>query len=737
MALSRIFGGTNIFIPGAYDTKNVTLTGAAPSIAVGKVAIFGESSKGRPGATEILQFSPEALRDLINEYGDGPLTDAARALVIPSNDSRITNGASAIYVYKTNNSTQSTLSLATTWGKVDSKEFGQEANLISVEIQKNNATNATTVSSAAFDETTISATGTFSLRQNGGAINTFSFSGAPTNNANLQTQLDNAGNWSGGLPSETTFTVSGSDGASLLTISTDALSTDHRLDAGRGFELDEGTNTPLATMNLSEGFQQASLEPTIRYITQRQSDGSNEDTDDGVGDLGGNVILNLGYQGTTATLTINTTNFTTTVTGGSGSSLNLTVTDFTTINDLAAFVNAQTGYTATVEASANGGLNPNTLGLVSAVGFASSGTGETPGKIKSDAFALFDYVFKNSSLVDIPNTGSRVGFPDPISQTFLANGTRGSSASSDFTSGLVAFEGIEDIDLLLPCVSQDASDDIAEDSSITDSSSAYDIESVHLATKNHCKLMSSTKNRRERACYLGFRGTLAESKTQSRSLNSEFASFLIQDVQVLGSDGNLTFRQPHVSAALAAGMQAGGDIGEPTTKKLINAAAIKHVKKQGITPSTSEKFDPKTKSDEAIEAGIFPLNDPSSGGVEIRVQNATYSKDSNFVFNRPSVFSAVNFVAKTMRLSLENKFVGTKNRTGTRDAVKAEVEALMADFLRSDIIVGDDTNGQLGFKALNVRPDGNAVLIDITITPVQGIDFVLTDINIDNIRNAA
>ena len=109
MAISRIFGGANIFIPGAYDTKNVILTGAQPSVAVGKVGIFGESDKGTPG--EILQFSPQALRDLIDEYGSGPIVDAARALVQPSDDPRISSGASAIYVYRTQStSTKSSLS---------------------------------------------------------------------------------------------------------------------------------------------------------------------------------------------------------------------------------------------------------------------------------------------------------------------------------------------------------------------------------------------------------------------------------------------------------------------------------------------------------------------------------------------------------------------------------------------------------------------------------------------------
>jgi len=338
MALARIFGGTNIFIPGAYDTKNVILTGAAPSIAVGKVAIIGESTKGRPGATEILQFSPAALQDLVNEYGSGQIVDAARVLVTPSNDQRLANGASAIYVYKTNPSTKSSLALLPSgWSTAQSLEFGQEANLISMQIDKNNAVDATTVSSSAFDETGISGTGTFVLRESGGAANTFSFSGAPANNAALQTQLDNAGNWSGGLPSETSLTVSGSDGASLLTISTDALATDHQLGGGRGFELLDGANTPLATMNLSDGFEQASQEPSVRLVTSRQTDGTVEDTDDSVGDLGGDITMNIGYLGTTATMTINATTLATTVTGGAGTSLNLTLTNFTTISDIVAF----------------------------------------------------------------------------------------------------------------------------------------------------------------------------------------------------------------------------------------------------------------------------------------------------------------------------------------------------------------------------------------------------------------
>jgi hypothetical protein len=61
----------------------------------------------------------------------------------------------------------------------------------------------------------------------------------------------------------------------------------------------------------------------------------------------------------------------------------------------------------------------------------------------------------------------------------------------------------------------------------------------------------------------------------------------------------------------------------------------------------------------------------------------------------------------------------------------------MDSFLRADIIVGDDTNDKLGYKDLVVSLSGNTAYIDVTITPVQGVDFILNRITLDNIRQSA
>jgi hypothetical protein len=61
----------------------------------------------------------------------------------------------------------------------------------------------------------------------------------------------------------------------------------------------------------------------------------------------------------------------------------------------------------------------------------------------------------------------------------------------------------------------------------------------------------------------------------------------------------------------------------------------------------------------------------------------------------------------------------------------------MSSFLDAEIIVGDDTNKKLGWKDLTVVMQGNTAKVDITITPVQGVDFILATITLDDIRQSA
>jgi hypothetical protein len=148
-------------------------------------------------------------------------------------------------------------------------------------------------------------------------------------------------------------------------------------------------------------------------------------------------------------------------------------------------------------------------------------------------------------------------------------------------------------------------------------------------------------------------------------------------------------------------------------------------------------WDPKLDYEEMIEANCMISEPLDGGGWRDVVCNTTYGKDGSFVWNRVSVVEAAGFDSYDLRLNLEAEFTGTKSKTGTANSIANFVIARMGIYLKDDLIVGDDTNDQLGFKNLRVEVAGNTATLDISITPVQGIDFVLPTIYLSDIRQTA
>jgi hypothetical protein len=336
---------------------------------------------------------------------------------------------------------------------------------------------------------------------------------------------------------------------------------------------------------------------------------------------------------------------------------------------------------------------------------------------------LADIINASSSLVSAEIQSEVEGLPANLAASLLSGGARGASANSNFQAGFDALLA-ERCNIVVPLVARDASALIPLGD--TDPASTFTVDAVNLQALTHCITASNTKNRSERNCYVAKKASFAAAQTAAQNLNHERASMLFQDVEILGADGNLKFVDPWGASCLVAGIQAGTPVGTPATFKFINANAIKH-----------QDYNSKTQIDLAIDAGLVPLEQADSGGFRVVVHNTTYGVDPNFVFNRVSVLEAADYVAYNLRQQLEAIFVGNKAATGTAQAIRNTVIAIMDSFLRADIIVGDDTNGGTGFKDLLVSLNGNTALIDITITPVQGVDFILSRITLDNIRQSA
>jgi len=432
------------------------------------------------------------------------------------------------------------------------------------------------------------------------------------------------------------------------------------------------------------------------------------------------ALLSIQYTGagSAAALSISATTLSTSITGAAPDNLSIPLAG-KTIKQLVDLIEAHAAYTASTtyklaSSKSAADLDPITTPL----DILTSKT------LRGQQKELLDIINTESQLITATRASGVEGTIAALAaKQFLSGAVRGASTNTLFQNGFDALLATR-VNTVVPLIAQDASALIS--SGDTDPASTFTVDAVNLQALTHCILASNTKNRSERNCYVAKKASFANAQAAALDLNHERASMLFQDVEVLDASGDLVFKEPWAASCILAGIQSGTPVGTPATFKLINANGIRH-----------QDYNQKTQVDLAIESGLLPLEDVDSGGIRVVVQNATYSKDANFVYNRPSVLAAADNVAYNTRAQLEAIFVGEKARTGSAEAIKNAVVALMSTFLQNEIIVGDDTNNGLGWKDLLVTIIGNVAYVDITITPVQGIDFVLNRITLDNIRQSA
>jgi hypothetical protein len=339
----------------------------------------------------------------------------------------------------------------------------------------------------------------------------------------------------------------------------------------------------------------------------------------------------------------------------------------------------------------------------------------------------------NSSIVEIVSQ-EQTGLMDAASEVALAGGALGASNTAAITSALSAFEQIR-VNSVIPLFSRDATADIAD--SLTDATSAYTIAGIHQAIKTHCQLMSTTKNRSERQGYLSIKQSFNASLDTAALLADSRLQLSIQDTRNNDAQGNIKWFQPWSAACLLAGARAGSPVGTPLTFKYMNCSGIRHTAQ---AMSTAEQdividFNPNTQYEQAIQGGITFMENPQSGGIRIVVDNTTYQKDSNWVYNRGNVLYAADVLAFDFRNQLENIFIGQKNNIQASE-VKSVAASILTTFLAQGITVSTP-EAKNGYKKLDVVMNGNVINITAIVVLVEGIDFILNDITITRVQSAA
>jgi hypothetical protein len=483
--------------------------------------------------------------------------------------------------------------------------------------------------------------------------------------------------------------------------------------SGQSFELIDSTPGDLAALGLVAGLTSSSEEPGVEVQILNKTTGTNE-----IFNASPNVAMTVGYAGVSGTMTINATTLTTSV-APSSANLNIQLSQYTTISELAAYINAQPGYSATANPSAVQ-LPPSALDQVAAVGIASS-DGAEPGRIKDSLYA-FQQLMNTSTVLGFTATAVK-GLPTPGSLTYLAGGTLGPTLAADIVNCIAQMAGIQ-VNIIVPLFSQDASKDITAGN--TDPASTYTIDAINELLKSHCIQYSTPTLKRNRMAILSYNDTYANCKAQAQSLATYRCALTMQQVTQVNSQGVNQLFLPWYGACVAAGMQCGGFY-KSICNHLANVVSY-------TDPVGYDSGDPADVAD-ALIAGLLPLTQNTSGIPWVSDQT-TYGLDTNFVYNSIQAVYLSDILALDLAQYFQSAIVGKS----VADISAASALGLLQqrfDYYKRLKMVTTSNGAPLGYTNASVVISAPSMYVNVDALLTTSIYFVGIELALSAVQQSA
>lgn len=482
------------------------------------------------------------------------------------------------------------------------------------------------------------------------------------------------------------------------------------------FEL--GTETSSAWINQLIG----SSAELAKQIVTKQSFSSNDETFT----VGGHIALQIGYKGTSATATVaevsGVLRLTTSVVGGIGANLNIDLSKVATMADLVTKINSNPGYSASLASNADAQKNPSILDR-STYSIASSTDLRRPGRIKRDASEIRAL---SSTRVNF-DALSPAGLPEDAAFAFLTGGLKGSTSSLQFSQAIDALQGVR-TNFVIPLVSQDASADIAINQ--TEAGSTYTVDAVNAAVKSHVISMSTAKIKRHRIGVVSKRGTFIQAQASAQNMSNFRIAHLFQDVLNLNSQGEIEQFQPWMGSTVAAAMQAAGNY-----KSIFN----KNVNISGALQAAGDFDDENlTQVEDAILAGLIPIQRQETGGFNFVTDQMTYGLDNNIIYNSMQAVYVADLMALSLAQSLQTAFVGESVADVNEGVATSFIKGKLAEFLQAKWTVSSPQQGApSGWTSIDVKIEGSVMYVQVCVIEATTIKFIPINLNIEGIRSSS
>ena len=252
---------------------------------------------------------------------------------------------------------------------------------------------------------------------------------------------------------------------------------------------------------------------------------------------------------------------------------------------------------------------------------------------------------------------------------------------------------------------------------------------VQLAFADHCELMSSTPQRRERVCILGHGSGWTEQQIRDRAelFQSERVVFVSPAAKAMrlpdSLTGNLKAYPLHYAAAIVAGLLAaeGDGVSDPITYTF-----LRNVQLEGAYQSGSAVLD------RMLTSGVLTFErDPSitrdSRGYRItrgittwRVTGVSALKSN--AFEQINIVNQSDYVAAAIREMEEAIFIGGAIYPDTLQRVSDAVNAELRRLKTEKTIYGYDSK----FTQASLSPQSaNAIAVAYRFYPLPGLDFIM------------
>lgn len=419
-------------------------------------------------------------------------------------------------------------------------------------------------------------------------------------------------------------------------------------------------------------------------------------------------------NGTTAVIEVDSVSLKTTITGQSDGSLSLNIsfTDYKTIGDLAEYLNAQIGYSATVIASPDSPCER--LDHILAAEAVSILTAQT----LTSLFYYQKVVLESTEAFKITAGTSNKPFADSVSFVYLAGGAEGTAATQDYLDAIDFLKASKYSGFFVNALTTNTS--------------------VGARLADYAMYGNSPEGSSEKFTGWGLDTTLSFSARIDlcKAVNSEYMAVGGVPVKMLRADGVTEKTFPGwMLAVIHNAIKASANMREtPTYKDL------------AILDAPEVLSD--VQIDKALAAGMLVVDrKPNKGAFKITRALTSY-QNQNLILNESSICCTALAMVKYLREQLEANFVGeVPVDPSTNDAVftDADIRTFVDGIIKVDFIQ------RFGYLSRNIYTGEAAFDFNYTIqrdgdiiyfvfpdgNVVSPINFMFFLLNLDTIRGTS